>query len=131
MTLARRATLTWILAACTWPAAAATDYFWNCTTPDGIKYADANKCDKGDTAVRVMKSGDTASAQSALVQSTPTEEKLEGLNPGACPINPGYCTRPNYGVTEGSARAQAVTQFMRKKECDFMQRFPERCNKPD
>lgn len=130
MTIARRAALTLILVTAAWPVFAA-DYFWNCTTPDGIKYADASKCDKGDSAVKVMKGSNASSAQTSMVQATQDGERIEGLNPGACPINPGYCTRPNYGVTDGTPRAQAVTQFMRKRECDFMKRFPQRCVRPN
>jgi hypothetical protein len=125
MNLARQIAFTLMLATTAWPTFAATDHFWNCTTPDGIKYADASRCDKGDTAVKVMKGSDAATAR------TPHEEKLESLNTGVCPANPGYCTRPNYGVTEGSPRAQAIAQFMRKRECDFMNRFPGRCVKPN
>lgn len=128
MNLARSVVIALILTATAWPAFAA-DYFWNCTTPDGIKYADASQCDKGDTAVKVMKGNNAAPAQAALVQSTQSEERVEGLNTGVCPTNPGYCTWPNYGVTEGSPRAQAITQFMRKRACDFVNRFPERCAK--
>ena len=130
MNFARRAALALVIAAAAWPAFAA-DYFWNCTTPDGIKYADASKCDKGDAAVKVMKGGNATSAQPPLVQASPSEEKLEGLNPGVCPTNPGYCTLPDYGVTDASPRAQAISQFMRKKECGFMRKFPERCVKPN
>ena len=131
MNLARQIVLALLLAAATWPAVAATDFFWNCTTPVGIKYADASKCDKGDTAVKVMKGRNAASAQARMVQATQDDERMEGLNPGACPTNPGYCTRADYGVSQGSPRAQAIAQFMRKRECDFMHRFPQRCVKPN
>lgn len=96
MTIARRAAFALILVTTTWPAFAA-DYFWNCTTPDGIKYADASKCDKGDSAVKVLKGSNASSAQTSMVQATQDGERIEGLNPGACPTNPGYCTQPNYG----------------------------------
>ena len=127
MNLARLVAFALVLACAAWPALASTDHFWNCTTPNGIKYADASRCDKGDAAVKVMKGKHSGSTQTALVQATQAEERMEGLNTGVCPMNPGYCTRPNYGVTEGSPRAQAITQFMRRRECEFMRRFPERC----
>jgi hypothetical protein len=116
------------------PAFAAADFFWNCTTPDGIKYADASKCDKGDTAVKVLKGqGAAATASSALVRTASEDdgERPVGLHTGVCPSNAAYCSLPNYGVTEGTPRTQAIQQFMRAKECDFMQRFPQRCTKPN
>lgn len=122
-----------LLGATTWPAFSATDFFWNCTTPDGIKYADATRCDKGDTAVKVMKGNNPgASAQTTLVQAAAGDdgERGIGINTGVCPANLAYCKRPDYGVTEGSPRTQAIQQFMRAKECDFMQRFPQRCVRP-
>ncbi len=122
MNLARPITLALLLSATAWPAFAAADFFWNCTTPDGIKYADASKCDKGDAAVKVMKGNKPAANDDG--------ERPVGLNTGVCPANPAYCTQANYGVTEGSPRTQAILQFMRGKECDFMKRFPERCTKP-
>lgn len=134
MTLAPRLALALLLSATTWPAFAAADFFWNCTTPDGIKYADASKCDKGDTAVKMMKGNKpSASAQTSLVQAAAGDdgETSTRFNTGVCPTNPAYCTRPNYGVTEGSPRTQAIQQFMREKECDFMQRFPQRCTRPN
>ncbi|MES2582071.1 MAG: hypothetical protein V4627_05095 [Pseudomonadota bacterium] len=134
MNLTRHAALALLLSSLAWPAFAATDFFWNCTTPDGIKYADASKCDKGDTAVKVMKGDKSgASAQTALVQAAAGEEseRPAGMNTGVCPTNPAYCTLQNYGVTTGSPRTQAIQQFMRARECDFMQRFPERCNRPN
>jgi hypothetical protein len=131
MNLARHVAFALVLATAAWPTFAAKDHFWNCTTADGIKYADASKCDKGDAAVKVMKGNHSGSTQTAMVQATQAEEKVEGLNTGVCPTNPAYCTRPNYGVTEGSPRTQAIVQFLRKRECDFMRRFPERCVKPN
>ncbi len=134
MNLAHRVAFALVLTSTAWPAFAAADHFWNCTTPDGIKYADASKCDKGDTAVKVMKGNNPgASAQTTLTQAAAGEEgeRPVGLNTGVCPSNPAYCTRPNYGVTEGSPRTQAIQQFMREKECDFMKRFPQRCVKPN
>ena len=130
MNIARSVAIALVLAATAWPAFAA-DYFWNCTTPDGIKYADASQCDKGDIAVKVMKGNNPAPAQTGLVQSTQSEERVAGLSTGVCPANPDYCMRPDYGVTEGSPRAQAITQFMRQRQCDFMRRFPERCARPN
>lgn len=134
MNLARPIALALLLLTTAWPAFAAADYFWNCTTPDGIKYADASRCDKGDTAVKVMKGKNTAaSAQTPMVQASASDdgERPVGLNTGVCPADPAYCTRPNYGATEGSPRSQAIQQFMRAKECDFMQRFPGRCVRPN
>ncbi len=134
MNLALRLAFTLLLSAITWPAFAATDFFWNCTTPGGIKYADASKCDKGDTAVKVMKGTKSpASAQTSFVQVAAGDdgERPMGINTGVCPTNPAYCKRPDYGVTEGSLRTQAIQQFMREKECNFMQRFPERCVRPN
>ena len=129
--LASHLALALLLCAPTWPAFAAADFFWNCTTPDGIKYADASKCDKGDTAVKMMKGNNhpAASVQTARVQAATSAdgEQPLGINTGVCPTNPAYCTRSDYGVSEGSARTQAIQQFMRAKECDFMQRFPQRC----
>ena len=121
-----------LLGATTWPAFAAADFFWNCATPDGIKYADASKCDKGDTAVKMMKGNNPgASAQTGFVQAAAGDggERPVGINTGVCPTNPDYCTRSNYGVTEGSPRSQAIQQFMREKECDFAKRFPQRCTR--
>lgn len=100
-------------------SAAAKDFYWNCTTADGIKYADATQCDKGDTGVRVMKGGLAADGT--------------GGNPGvgsvavtrnACQAVPTYCAQADYGVADASSRAQAITHFMRQKECAFLQRFP-------
>ncbi len=134
MNLVPRLALALLLSATTWPAFAAADYFWNCTTPDGIKYADASKCDKGDTAVKVMKGNSTAaSAQTPMVQAVTGDngESPVGINTGVCPADPAYCSRPNYGVTEGSSRSQAIQQFMRARECNFAQRFPQRCTRPN
>jgi hypothetical protein len=133
MNLACRATLVLMLATFTWPATAATDYFWNCTTPDGIKYADASQCDKGDKAVKVMKGNRQATATHApMVQAAQQDDALAGLpTTGVCPANPAYCTRPDYGVIDGSPRTVAIAQFMRKRACDFMHRFPDRCPKPN
>lgn len=114
------------------PALAASDYFWNCTTPEGIKYADATQCDKGDTAVKVIKGSPAAPAPAPMVQlAQQAEPQPEALNTGGvCPSNPSDCGRPNYGVAEGSARTHAIALFMRKKQCEFLKRFPERCAKP-
>lgn len=134
MNLALRLASTLLLTATTWPAFAAADFFWNCTTPDGIKYADASKCDKGDTSVKVMKGKKSAAlTQTVLVQATAGDdvESPMRLNTGVCPTNPAYCKRPDYGVTEGLPRTQAIQQFMREKECDFMQRYPGRCVRPN
>ncbi len=97
-------------------AAFAKDFYWNCTTADAIKYADANQCDKGDTGVRVMKAGLTADAAGP---GTVTRN--------ACQAVPAYCALPDYGVANAATRAQAIAHFMRRKECAFLQRFPSRC----
>ena len=131
--LAARLVFALLLFVTTWPAFAAADFFWNCTTPYGIKYADATKCDKGDTAVKVMKDiKPAASAQTSFVQVAARDdgERPVAMNTGVCPANLAYCKRPDYGVTEGSPRTQAIQQFMRARECDFMQRFPQRCVGP-
>ncbi len=125
-----RAAVALVLTTAAWPTFTA-DYFWNCTTADGTKYADASKCDKGDIAVKVMKGGSAVpAAQTATVQATLGDTTPVNTHTAVCPNNPNVCKLPNYGVTEGSPRAQAITQFMREKECDFMQRFPNRCSKP-
>ena len=128
MNHASRITVMLVLAAAAWPTFAA-DYFWNCTKPDGIKYADATQCDKGDTAVKVMKGAHAAPGTMPSVPSAPAEATLDNNNPeaGVCPTNPANCQRPDYGVTEASPRALAITQFMRKKQCEFLKKFPQRC----
>jgi len=128
MNLACRVTFALVFATTAWPALA-TDYFWNCTKPDGIKYADASQCDKGDTAVKVMKGSQAVPGTTPSVQTTPADTRPDGGNPdaGICPANPANCQRPDYGVTEGSPRTQAIMQFMRKKQCDFLKKFPQRC----
>ncbi len=119
-----------------WPAVAA-DFYWSCTTPVGTRYADATQCDKGDTAIKVMKDGaaPAASSESAAnsagsAKKPPVVSSQQGAGSAAsvvCPKDPSVCTRPDYEVNEGTARAQAITRFMRQKECEFMQRFPGRC----
>ncbi len=139
MNPAYRVILTLVLAAGTWPAGAATDYFWNCTQPNGIKYADATRCDKGDTSAKMMKGQSGFAAGQAqmvqMVRGVQMDQQLEalpdGTNSRVCPTNRAYCALPDNGATEGSPRAQAITQFMRKKQCEFMRRFPERCTHPD
>ena len=131
MTPIRCAAIALVVATTAWSANAATDYFWNCTTADGIKYADATRCDNGDVAVKVMKgSRAVPSAQTPMVQKILGNDTAVHTNTGVCPSNPNVCEQPNYGVSDGSPRDQAITQFMRKKECDFMQRYPQRCTKP-
>ena len=129
MNLARRAALVLVLTAAAWPAFAA-DYFWNCTTPDGIKYADATKCDKGDNAAKVLKGTNAKTSGAPMVMAA--QETIfmpDNHATGVCPTNPDYCSQPDYGITEGEPRAQAIAQFMRKRACDFKQRFPNRCAK--
>ena len=129
MNPARRVTLALVLSASTWPAVAATAYFWNCTKPDGTKYGEASQCDKGDSAVKVMKNERVAVAGMGqmVLAAQRTDAVLDTPTTGVCPTNPAYCARPDYGVTDGSPRAQAITQFMRNRECALMRRFPERC----
>ena len=111
-------------------AAAAKDFYWNCTTADGIKYADANQCDKGDTGVRVMRAGLAADATGA----NPAAGAV-AVTRSACQVVPAYCAQPDYGVADAATRTQAITHFMRQKECAFLQRFPpqahQRCVRPD
>lgn len=129
MNLARCAAIALVLTAAAWPAFAA-DYFWNCTTPDGIRYADANKCDKGDTAVKMVKGNSTKPNPGQMVQPAQADAATPVSHAtGVCPTNPDYCTLPDYGVTDGTPRDQAIAQFMRKRACDFKQRFPNRCVK--
>ena len=129
MNLARCAAIALVLTAAAWPTFAA-DNFWNCTTPDGIKYADANKCDKGDTAVKMVKGSNTKPNPGQMVQSAQEDAGTPyNHTTGVCPTNPDYCALPDYGVTDGTPRAQAIAQFMRKRACDFKQRFPNRCVK--
>jgi hypothetical protein len=103
-------------------SAAAKDFYWNCTTADGIKYADATQCDKGDTGVRVMRAGLPAIGPVSVTRD-------------ACQAVPAYCSQPDYGVVDASTRTQAIAHFMRQKECAFLQRFPpqpqQRCVRPD
>ena len=101
-------------------AASAKDFYWNCTTADGLKYADASQCDKGDAGVKVVKG----------TLPTRANDPLAAPAPG-CPAVPAYCAQPDYGVADTSARAQAITHFMRQKECAFLLRFPQRCVRPD
>jgi len=118
MNIGKRLVFALVLAAA-WPAFAA-DFYWSCTTADGIKYADATRCDKGDTAVQVMKGGASPPAHSETKRVPSTD----------CPTTPSYCARPDYDVSEASPRAQAITRFMRQKECEFLLRFPNRCVPP-
>ncbi len=108
----------------------AKDFYWNCTAADGIKYADANQCDKGDTGVRVMKGGLAADGQGG----NPAAGSVTVAR-NACQAVPAYCALPDYGVADATARTQAITHFMRQKECAFLQRFPpdsaQRCVRPD
>lgn len=111
-------------------AATAKDFYWNCTTADGIKYADANQCDKGDTGVRIMR---------AVLAADGTGANPAGgtvaVTRNACQTVPPYCAQPDYGVANASTRTQAISHFMRQKECAFLQRFPpqphQRCVRPD
>jgi len=117
------------LAAIAGPAAA-KDFYWNCTTADGIKYADANQCDKGDTGVRVMKTGLPGDDQGG----NPAAGSL-AVTRNACQSVPAYCAQPDYGVADATTRTQAIAHFMRQKECAFLQRFPPpshpSCVRPD
>lgn len=126
MNLAHRITVVLVLASTAWPSVA-TEYFWNCTKPNGIKYADATRCDRGDTALKVMKG-----EQKTLTQAKSADAKLYNsyTDPDVCPKSLAYCVQPDYGVAETSPRAQAIAQFMRKKQCEFSTKFPGRCAKP-
>ncbi len=128
MKLGHRIAFALVLTATACPTLAAADYFWNCTKPDGTKYADATQCDKGDTAVKVIKGDCTVPVQTSMVQAEATPGS--NLDPGVCPSNTVYCTRADFGMTDASPRMQAITQFMRKKQCEFLKKFPERCAKP-
>lgn len=130
MNLARHVVFALVLAAAAWPTFAATDYFWNCTTADGIKYADATQCDKGDTAVRVMKGSPSSPAQPPAVPAAAlVPGQSDDPSTRVCPADPSYCTQPNQGVVNGSPREQAIAQFMRRRQCEFLQRFPALCAK--
>ena len=108
-----------VVASMAWPATAA-DHYWECTKPDGVRYWDASQCDMGDRAEKVYKANQTAL----------THAKSTAANPEVCPANPGHCALPGYGVEADSPRAYAIAVFMRKKQCELMKRFPERCAKP-
>jgi hypothetical protein len=109
MNLAHRVTLTLVLTASAWQVLAASDYFWNCTIPEGIKYADATQCDKGDSAVKVMKSSAADPIATPTVQAAAQPiSKEDRLVTGVCPANRDYCAQPNYGVSDGSPRSQAT-----------------------
>ena len=103
-------------------SAAAKDFYWNCTTADGIKYADATQCDKGDAGVRVMKAGLPADDKGGK----PAAGSV-GVTRNGCQTVPAYCAQPDYGVANTATRTQAITHFMRQKECAFLLRFPPRC----
>lgn len=136
MKLCSRVVFCLALAASPWPAIAA-DFYWSCTTPVGARYVDATQCDKGDVAVKVMKPG--AQTQTGVEGATSITKPTVAPRAGgvaaagpvaACPKDPSVCKRADYDVTEGSPRAQAITRFMRQKECEFLQRFPRRCGQP-
>ena len=136
MKLCSRVIFCLALAASPWPSMAA-DFYWSCTTAVGARYVDATQCDKGDVAVKVMKQGaqTQAAAEGAASITKPTVAPRAGgvaaAGPVAvCPKDPSVCKRADYDVTEGSPRAQAITRFMRQKECEFLQRFPSRCTRP-
>ena len=126
--------LVYLMAA--WPVFAA-DFYWSCTTSVGTRYADATQCDKGDTAVKVLKDGiaPAASAESGAKGVSTDHRSIAGSSlrgtgaplAAVCPTDPAVCARPDYDVSEGTPRAQAITRFMRQKECEFLQRFPGRC----
>ncbi len=105
----------------TWSAIAA-DFYWSCTTPIGTRYADATQCDKGDVGVKILKNG-------AVLSAVP---EFSGTANAAhvCPKDPAVCQRSDFGVTADTPRAHAIARFMRQKECEFLQRFPNRCARP-
>jgi hypothetical protein len=108
----------------TLPAFAA-DFYWNCTTPIGTRYADATRCDKGDVGVKVMKTDAAPAAPAASSQSPDSVHPTR-----VCPADPAVCQRPDFGVSAGTPRAQAIARFLQQKECEFLQRFPKRCERP-
>jgi hypothetical protein len=120
MNITLRATI--VLAICTTAYSAfAADHFWSCTTPVGVQYADATKCDKGDSATKRMKIDQAASLQEPMTQTN--QQVLTAV----CPVNPADCSLQDYGAQETSHRTQAIIQFMHKKQCEFAHRFPQRC----
>lgn len=125
MNIGQRVVCALVLTTAVWPVQA-TDFYWSCTTAVGTRYADATRCDKGDTAVQVAKSGagNDSNAGNRGTGGQPAQ-------PLACQRTPAYCGRPDYDVVEASARSQAITHFMRQKECEFLLRFPQRCGNPD
>ena len=114
----------------TWPVFAA-DFYWSCPTPIGTRYADATRCDKGDVGVKVMKDG--AAPAAPATPAAPAAGVEVTVATGAatvCPNDPAVCKLPDYGVAADTPRAHAIARFMRQKECDFLQRFPKRCDRP-
>jgi hypothetical protein len=103
----------------------AADFYWNCTTPIGTRYADATRCDKGDVGVKVMKTEAAPEPPAAGSQSTDSANPIR-----VCPTDPAVCQRPDFGVSAGTPRVQAIARFLRQKECEFLQRFPNRCVRP-
>ena len=124
-----------LLAMSAWTAFAA-DFYWNCTTPIGTRYADATRCDKGDVGVKVMKTGPAPAADSESAGSGTDKAAIPARNPpadnpaGVCPKDPAVCQLPDYGVTADTPREQAISHFLRQRECEFLQRFPNRCVRP-
>jgi hypothetical protein len=119
MKLFNRVVIGLAFAVTAWPAHAA-DFYWSCTTPVGSRYADATRCDVGDVGVKVMKDG--AASADGFAYTNPL---------AVCPQNPAVCKLPDFDVKEGTPRTQAITRFMRQKECEFLQRFPKRCERPN
>ena len=124
-----------LLAMSVWPAFAA-DFYWNCTTPIGTRYADATRCDTGDVGVKVMKTGPAPAAVSESAGSGAHKAATPARNPpaenpaGVCPKDPAVCQLPDYGVTAEAPREHAIARFLRQKECEFLQRLPNRCVRP-
>lgn len=130
MTISDRFACTLLLAAIAWPTSA-KDFYWNCTTAAGTQYADATQCDKGDTGIQVMKGRPSVQEKPTTRSSAPAPATTAQTLPTACQAVPAYCDRPDFGVVDASERAQTITQFMRRKECEFFWKFPPRCVTPN
>ena len=113
MNFARHAAITLVLFAAACPVLAA-DHFWNCTKPDGTKYADATQCDKGDSAVKVFKAGSDPAA--AATGATPTPALVPAMadsrDTAVCPANTAYCTRASELSNDGKFDNSALMEEM-------------------
>lgn len=123
MDISHRVACAFLLAAIT-GTTFAKDYYWNCTTVAGSRYADATQCDKGDTGIQVVKQGSSAQVDPATRAPTPAPANTVQALSIARHAPPPYCDQPAYGVVDASERDQAIAQFMRRKECEFFAKFP-------